>query len=223
MSACAVLAGDALACSYAGPEKVMVWREAMICGPAAPEVLGEEFAAGRAAWHGQTPEAYRAFMEERLDLAEAARAESLLLVFGHEAFCQVNLLTLLCALAQHGRKAAATIRLVNEKQGERLLREFVFSAWEQAREWYRRLLVEGRALAPAGNSPETGPWPELKKAVTCHLLLREPLNEITDIIDENPGLSEAALVRLLLAWDSDYGLGDDQYLRLIRARRQEMK
>ena len=64
-------------------------------------------------------------------------------------------------------------------------------------------------------------WPELKKAAALYLLLREEQNEITDIIDENPNLSENALVRLLLSWDKDYGLSDDIFLNLIRTRRAQ--
>ena len=211
-----IVPGDAMLNEV--PKPAVAWREAMILGPAKKEIFSRAFNEARAAWLGEKLPEYETRVVEYLNLKALVAQENLLLVFGREAFCQINLLTLLCALSQSGRKAPVVIRLIDEFSGNVTLREFAFVEWSLAEEWYQTLLIEGR---PFSSSPLL--WPELKKAAVLFLLLREEQNEITDIIEEHADLEETALVSLLLKWDRDFGLGDEYFLRLVRKHRDYLR
>ncbi len=210
-----IIPGDALLDKYPGGVPM---REAMIVGPCEKEVFSPSFLATRAAWHRETLDDYKQKVFSILPPEEQLKNNELTLVFGHEAFCQINLLTVLAYLSQLGRQKEATISLIDEFKSNAPVRSFAFSAWENVKIWYETLLINKRAFRS-----DPALWPELKKAAALYLLLREEQNEITDIIDENPNLSENALVRLLLSWDKDYGLSDDIFLSLIRTRRAQTK
>lgn len=210
-----IIPGDALKDIY--PDGAPM-RETMIAGPSDSEIFSPAFIKARAAYHNESEAEYADKVIGALPKKDKLISEELTLVFGFEAFCQVNLLAVLAYLAQLGRELPVTIKLIDEFQGNRELRSFAFSAFKNAEHWYQTLLIEKKAFR---SDPLL--WPEMKKAAALYLLLLEEQNEITDIIDENAALSENALVRLLLTWDKDYGLPDELFLALIRKRRTATK
>ena len=210
-----IIPGDALKDIY--PDGAPM-RETMIAGPSDSEIFSPAFIKVRARYHNESEAEYADKVIGALPKKDKLISEELTLVFGFEAFCQINLLTLLAYLAQLGRELPVTIKLIDEFQGNRELRSFAFSAFKNAEHWYRTLLIDKKAFK---SDPLL--WPEMKKAAALYLLLLEEQNEITDIIDENAALSENALVKLLLTWDKDYGLSDELFLDLIRKRRTATK
>ena len=210
-----IIPGDALKDIY--PDGAPT-RETMIAGPSDSEVFSPAFIKARAAYHNESEAEYANKVIGALPQKAQLISEDLTLVFGFEAFCQMNLLTILAYLAQLGRELPVTIKLIDEFKGNQELRSFAFSAFQNANLWYQTLLIEKKAFK---SDPLL--WPEMKKAAALFLTLQEEQNEITDIIDENAALSENALVRLLLTWDKDYGLSDELFLDLIRKRRSATK
>ena len=210
-----IIPGDALKDIY--PDGAPM-RETMIAGPSDSEIFSPAFVKVRAHYHNENEAEYADKVIGALPEKDKLISEELTLVFGFEAFCQINLLTVLAYLAQLGRELPVAIKLIDEFQGNRELRSFAFSAFKNAEHWYKTLLVEKKAFR---SDPLL--WSEMKKAAALYLLLLEEQNEITDIIDENAALSENALVRLLLTWDKDYGLPDELFLALIRKRRTATK
>ncbi|MBR6463070.1 hypothetical protein IKS73_08030 [bacterium] len=210
-----IIPGDALKDIYPMGAPM---RETMIAGPSDSEVFSPAFIKARAAYHNESEAEYANKVIGALPEKDKLLLEDLTLVFGFEAFCQMNLLTILAYLAQLGRELPVTIKLIDEFKGNKELRSFAFSDFQNAEHWYKTLLIDKKAFK---SDPLL--WPEMKKAAALFLTLQEEQNEITDIIDENSALSENALVRLLLTWDKDYGLSDELFLDLIRKRRSTTK
>ncbi|MBR4821514.1 hypothetical protein IKZ70_06610 [bacterium] len=210
-----IIPGDALKDIY--PDGAPM-RETMIAGPSDSEVFSPAFIKARAAYHNESEAEYANKVIGALPQKAQLLSEDLTLIFGFEAFCQMNLLTILAYLAQLGRELPVTIKLIDEFKGNQELRSFAFSDFQNAEHWYKTLLIDKKAFK---SDPLL--WPEMKKAAALFLTLQEEQNEITDIIDENSALSETALVKLLLTWDKDYGLSDELFLDLIRKRRSATK
>ena len=210
-----IIPGDAIKNLYPNGAPM---RETMIAGPSNSEVFSPAFIKARAAYHNESEAEYAEKVIGALPQKDKLLSEELTLVFGFEAFCQMNLLTILAYLAQLGRELPVTIKLIDEFKNNQELRSFAFSAFQNANLGYQTLLIEKKAFK---SDPLL--WPEMKKAAALYLTLQEEQNEITDIIDENAALSENALVRLLLTWDKDYGLSDELFLDLIRKRRTATK
>ena len=210
-----IIPGDAIKDLYPNGAPM---RETMIAGPNDSEVFSPAFIKARAHYHNESEAEYAEKVIGALPEKDKLLSEDLTLVFGFDAFCQINLLTILAYLAQLGRELPVTIKLIDEFRGNQELRPFAFSAFQNANLWYKTLLIKKKAFK---SDPLL--WPEMKKAAALFLTLQEEQNEITDIIDENAALSENALVRLLLTWDKDYGLSDELFLDLIRKRRSATK
>ena len=210
-----IIPGDAIKDLYPNGAPM---RETMIAGPNDSEVFSPAFIKARAHYHNESEAEYAEKVIGALPEKDKLLSEDLTLVFGFDAFCQINLLTILAYLAQLGRELPVTIKLIDEFRGNQELRPFAFSAFQNANLWYKTLLIKKKAFK---SDPLL--WPEMKKAAALFLTLQEEQNEITDIIDENAALSENALVRLLLTWDKDYGLSDELFLDLIRKRRTATK
>lgn len=210
-----IIPGDAIKDLYPNGAPM---RETMIAGPSDSEIFSPAFIKARALYHNESEAEYANKVIGALPQRAQLLSEELTLVFGFEAFCQMNLLTILAYLAQLGRELPVTIKLIDEFKNNQELRSFAFSAFQNAEHWYKTLLIDKKAFK---SDPLL--WPEMKKAAALYLTLQEEQNEITDIIDENSALSETALVKLLLTWDKDYGLSDELFLDLIRKRRSATK
>ena len=191
-----IIPGDAIKDLYPNGAPM---RETMIAGPSDSEVFSPAFIKARAAYHNESEAEYAKKVLGALPEKAQLLSEDLTLVFGFEAFCQMNLLTILAYLAQLGRELPVTIKLIDEFKNNQELRSFAFSAFQNANLWYQTLLVEKKAFK---SDPLL--WPEMKKAAALYLTLQEEQNEITDIIDENAALSENALVRLLFSFPYHY-------------------
>jgi hypothetical protein len=105
-----VLNGDAMAEAFAAagiPGELLIWREALIDGPLAPDMSTSAIRDARADWlereHGVPSDEYRRYFEQRArplaDLGDRSDVE-LVLWFERDLFCELHLLDLL------GRSAA---------------------------------------------------------------------------------------------------------------------
>ena len=131
-----IIPGDALKDIY--PDGAPM-RETMIAGPSDSEIFSPAFVKVRAHYHNESEAEYADKVIGALPKKDKLISEELTLVFGFEAFCQINLLTLLAYLAQLGRELPVTIKLIDEFKGNSELRSFAFSAFKNTEHWYQTL------------------------------------------------------------------------------------
>ena len=195
-------------------EASIPFREAMLTGPAHPDVFSDAFIAVRARTHHSTPDAWRAHMEPLLSfLDECASCPELVLWFGTDAFCQVNLLTLLAFLDQ--KHYPGTVRTVlMEEPSWRIVREKSAVSPAGFSGLYRRTLCQGQ--------PERVADPFLDRGIRLYFDLQDPRGALQTLVYEHPQADRDTLIRILLRESADYGLSDLQAGELIdRCRADE--
>ena len=112
-----ITAGDEMQKVMARPGEVWVpFSEAMLRGPRRADLFTEACITARAAFHGVTPEAYRAKFAPFLSaLARPGEFSAVHLYFGNEDFCRANTLAALSALEQAGFSCPVTLTVMEEQ------------------------------------------------------------------------------------------------------------
>ena len=183
-------------------------NEALCWGRVAGAPFSAPFIASRVSALETTPQAYAEIVLEPLAPLFRGAYEAVALWFGGAMFCQMNLLALLAYLEERGFGGAALFCPLPEG-----MESPVPGAAPEAialgpyRGAYVSLLVEGRL--PACPLP-----PLMARAAERYLTYRTPAGPIVPYIRAH--LDREDLVERLLARFPEYGLGDLQYLHMIR-------
>lgn len=190
-------------------EMAVPFREAMMDGEGVPEIFSEDFIAKRCEALGIGTEEYRCNMQVLSALRE--KPGRICLWFGTDAFCQMNLLTLLAYLEQIGFAGEVELqRIDDESFGEIGERETVSLGLYEG--LYREILIEKKMPSVLGCLE--------KKAVELYFDYRSQNGFLAGLVKENSDLDEMALICLLLKNSADYGLSDLQARKLIRRYRK---
>ena len=206
-----ITSGDASQAAFlsAHPDACAIpFREAMMDGdvPDAPP-FSEEFICARARHHGVTAEDYRAHMADVLALRDChTRYDSLSLYFGRDAFCQMNLLTLLAYLEEIGYTGTITFTPIDDET-QAAIGAPTTVALGAYRARYREILCLHQAPKDLGviGGDAVG--------LCFDLLSDEGL--LARTVRAHPEEEETALVIRLLVISADYGLSDGMARALI--------
>lgn len=186
------------------------FNEAMCEGSAAENIFSTEFIACRCAAHNVTLEQYKNNTLEPLKNLFAGNFECIVLWFGDDMFCQINFLTILGYLEETNFTGKIFLNLVGERTME--IEQFEVEV-KGYKELYRQVMVNRKL-------PDSAPLPVLYNGIKLYLQYLNKENEITLYIKNHLNLSEDALLMRLFKIFPQYGLGDTQYMKLIRECRK---
>ena len=188
--------------------EILAFNEAMCAGEVTEEIFSREFIQKRCAAHHVSFDDYKEKIIDKLLPLFKCDFSEIHLWFGSDMFCQINLLTLLAYLEQSGFKGAAVLVLVNESERFEKISETRIELGRYC-EIYKNVLI--KRVMPRGITPQF-----LKEGIRLYLNLFKENNEIVKYIREHKNIETNKLVSDLTGIFPQYGLGDIQYLELIR-------
>ncbi|MDN4608239.1 helix-turn-helix domain-containing protein [Sporosarcina highlanderae] len=178
------------------------FNEAMCVHETAEKVFSKDFIDIRSAGHGGTPEAYEAHVIAPLEPLIRGTYKHIVLWFGEDMFCQMNLLTVLAFLEQSGYQGRVFLNSFREDEFKVLQTELTLGRYDDV---YRRVLIEHR-------KPEDGLLPVLHQAIDWYLAMQKEDNPVTRFIKQNRQLPDGELLRKLMDTFPMIGYGDLQYM-----------
>lgn len=190
-------------------ERMIPFNEAMCTGRTSSDLFSDEFIAIRAKAHQVTAEQYNEITLKPLHPLLTNDFTHIALWFDADMFCQINLLTILAWLDQSNHTNLIEIHIVDE--------EFVpvESFKLQAKGYYalyKQVLI-------AKTMPTSISLAPLKKGVELYFYYLNKDSELMMYIEKYKDTPETELLSKLLKNFTEYGLGDTQYMQLIKNSR----
>ncbi len=182
------------------------FNEAMCVGQASEGVFSEEFITCRCESHNVTLEQYREVVLKPLQGLFERQYDYIAVWFGDDMFCQINLLTVLAYLDEINYSGKIVFHLVRETIKE-------FECFEVEIQGYKEIYRQAMLYRQL---PSNVPLPVMYKGVKLYLEYLKDENEITSYIKKHGQLKKDLLLQNLFQRFSKYGLGDIQYLELIK-------
>ncbi|QHW34769.1 AraC family transcriptional regulator [Paenibacillus rhizovicinus] len=183
------------------------FNEAMCANETCDAIFSDAFIRLRAAGHGVSMQDYDQMTIQPMKPLFEGKHDCIVLWFGDDMFCQMNMLTVLAYLQQTNYKGSLIFHQVNEQTGEIAVTDLPSDDYDLL---YRQVLVQHA-------SPATPSLPILRKGIELYLEYKKPENEITAFIKDNEKLSHNALMKCLFRRFPHYGLGDTQYVAIMEA------
>lgn len=202
------------------------FNEAMCAGEVTALPFTDSFIASRPGVHQVTASDY-----ETITLAALApllqphlndHFNEIHLYFDNDMFCQINLLTLLAYLDTRHFKGIVQFHLIHKDFANK---DFINSSSLDIQIYpltctgyaklYEQVLIQKQM-------PTTLLIPILQKGISLYLSTFDENWEVLNFIKSHQDLSEQSLVKLLLQTFKDYGLGDTQYIEVIKKARASM-
>ena len=182
------------------------FREVMMDGDTVPEIYSEEFIALRSNVLGVTTEEYRSKMQV-CDVLKKKEHNILLLYFGKDSFCQINLLTLLAYLEQIGFDGKIWLKLIDDESFE-IIEGGIVVELGMYQKLYEEILIKKQKPKEIGvlNS----------RAIDLYFDYLSEDGFLANIARSGPFWNEKSLIRIILAMSKEYGLSDKQVENLVR-------
>ncbi|WP_020618952.1 helix-turn-helix transcriptional regulator [Paenibacillus daejeonensis] len=185
------------------------FNEAMCWGETDPQVFSPSFNQRRVHALQTTEAEYRSIVIESLRPLFEERFDIIVLWFGDDMFCQLNLITMLAYLDQIGYEGDVFFCMALERIDDILADAYEIDPRGYA-EIYKSVLCEHR-------KPDSAMMPVTYQAIRMYLSYRGPDSPIIRYIQRHRGKEH--LVADLLKQFPDYGLGDRQYEWMINQLR----
>jgi|GEM_PF-467488 hypothetical protein len=205
------------------PGPFVPFNEAMISGEISYPLFTDEFAEKRAENFYIDVASYADNLRQYLLFAqEPDEYERVTLVFGEDAFCQINVLAVLACLEQRGYSGEVWLQLIDEEEYEPLgeARKITLGGYAEV---YRNL-CDGKiypTTAALSDGFDCTVIPELDDAIDVYFMLRDEDGEVASLIKEAEG-DVNDIFRTAMEGTRRYGLGDVQVLELIRKFRPDI-
>jgi len=181
------------------------FNEAMCVNAATKQVFDNEFIKTRAAGHQETVENYIKKVIRPLDNLFTKDYKCIVLWFGEDMFCQMNLLTLLAYLEQSQYKGKVFLNSFRED-------EFIVNQMELKLGIYHSVYNE---VLINHTKPSNELVPVLYQAIDLFLEMQSENNAVTKYILKNKHMSTPELLKRLFEIFPTVGYGDLQYIELI--------
>src|SRR5690625_3680068 len=181
------------------------FNEAMCFGQTTDQIFTDRFIKVRAKTHQTTINEYHHIVINPLKPLFNHTYKCIILWFGADMFCQMNLLTILGYLKQINYREKILFNLVNEHTYEV---EEVEIHPANSQEIYQQVLLKQ-------SLPAIEMMPVLNEGIKLYIHYQQADNEIIRYIKSHNHLPEAQLVNELFMMFPQYGLGDLQYLEMI--------
>jgi hypothetical protein len=185
------------------------FNEAMCYGNTSKDIFSNEFAEIRSKVHHVTTEEYAEVTLQPLQPLFDNEFERIELWFDADMFCQINYLTLLAYLDRKNHQNTIKLHIVDDKYDQ--IENYTLQT-QGYDELYKQVLLHK-------TNPESINPPPLKKGIERYLNYLKEDSEILQYIKQQQNLSEHELVAELLSHFKEYGLGDLQYLDMIKKSR----
>lgn len=198
--------------SFLKQEKMIPFNEAMCYGRVSSDLFSDEFVAIRANVHHVTEEEYKEITLKPLQPLIKGDFTQIELWFDADMFCQLNILTILAWLDQINYKNPIKLHIVGEEFA--VLESFTLTA-KGFNVLYQQVLID--KIMPTN----IGPAP-LKKGVALYLTYLNKDSELMMYIEKHKNVAETELMYKLLNEFTEYGLGDIQYMDLIKNSRRHL-
>ncbi|KAB2451769.1 helix-turn-helix transcriptional regulator [Bacillus sp. CH126_4D] len=187
------------------------FNEAMCVNPATTQVFNEEFIKIRAEGHNSSVESYTKKVIDPLENLFTKKYKCIVLWFGEDMFCQMNLLTLLSYLEQSCYEGKVYLNSFRED-------EFKVSQHELELGNYTSIFDE--VVVHHKKTSQKVP-PVMYQAIDLYLNMLKEDNIVVRFISKNKDLSTQELLSKLFQLFPTIGYGDTQYIDLINNIKKE--
>jgi hypothetical protein len=191
------------------PERMIPFNEAMCFGDTSSELFSQKFIEIRSKVHHVAIEKYKEITLRPLQPLINGDFTKVALWFENDMFCQINLLTILAWLDLTGHRNNVILHIVNEKVVPLELNP------EGYYQHYNDILIHKKI--PAKIHPA-----HLQKSSELYVSYLKQDSILIQYIQKYKHLPENELVPALINNFTEYGLGDVQYLEIIKAERGEI-
>ncbi|WP_255266663.1 AraC family transcriptional regulator [Bacillus cereus] len=188
-----------------GKSDYIPFNEAMCSHETSEMIFSDEFKRLRASGHQVSLQEYENITILPLKSLLEKRYKCIVLWFGDDMFCQMNLLTVLAYLEQVGYRGKVFFYMVNEMTYE--VEEIEISP-AGYKEIYRQVLIQHYL-------PKAQLMPVMFQGIRLYLEYLKKDNEITAYINKYLHKPHDELLKDLFHLFPQYGLGDVQYLKII--------
>ncbi|MFD2046598.1 helix-turn-helix transcriptional regulator [Ornithinibacillus salinisoli] len=181
------------------------FNEAMCVNATTTSVFDHAFIQTRAAGHGDSEKKYRNKVIKPLNNLFEKSYDYIVLWFGEDMFCQMNLLTILAYLEQSQYRGKIFLNSFREDEFKVSQTELTLGNYYSV---YEEVLVNH--LKPTNEVP-----PVMYQAIELFLEMQTENNKVRRYILKNKHLPSSELLKRLFEVFPTLGYGDSQYMRLI--------
>jgi hypothetical protein len=196
---------------FLGEELMVPFNEAMCYGDTCNDIFSPAFIQLRAKVHHVTPEQYSDITLKPLKPLLYENFTHITLWFDADMFCQINIITILAWLDQKNYKGAIELHIVGDKFERKESFNLKADGFSTI---YKQVLIQKEL--PDFNFP--GP---IENGIQLYLNYLNQDSELIQYIKECQDVSEEKLVTKLIVNFPQYGLGDTQYLEIIKSYRDK--
>ncbi|WDV08311.1 helix-turn-helix domain-containing protein [Lysinibacillus irui] len=193
-----------------GNSDYVPFNEAMCTNPTTSVIFSEEFNKIRATGHQVSLEDYELITVNPLKPLLTNDYQCIVLWFGDDMFCQLNLLTVLAFLEQQGYQGKVYYHMVKEMTYDVEETEIVLGDYMEI---YEQVLIQHRL-------PKATVLPVMYQGVQLYFNYLKEENEITTYIKKHLDMPQNDLIKQLFYLFPHYGLGDRQYSKLIEKSKE---
>lgn len=181
------------------------FNEAMCVNVTTRSIFDQAFIQTRAAGHGESEENYCNKVIKPLNNLFTEQYNYIVLWFGADMFCQMNLLTILAYLEQSQYKGKVFFNSFREDEFKVNQIELTFGDYHSV---YEKVLVNHM-------KPINKLLPVMYQAIELFLEMQKENNAVTTYIYKNKHLPTSELLQRLFEVFPTVGYGDLQYIELI--------
>lgn len=181
------------------------FNEAMCVHETTTPIFDSTFIQTRAFGHDVSLESYIGNVIQPLTILNQKNYNYIVLWFGEDMFCQMNLLTVLAYLEQSEYKGTVFLNSFREDEFKVTQTELVLGSYYSI---YENVLVNHR-------KPNHQMLPVMFQAIGLYLEMQTDNNPVTKYIARNRQLSQSELLKRLFEVFPMIGYGDTQYIELI--------
>lgn len=194
-----------------GNSDYVPFNEAMCTNPTISPIFSEEFNKLRAIGHEVSLQQYEQVTLKPLKPLLTNDYKCIVLWFGDDMFCQMNLLTVLAFLEQQRYQGKVYYYMVKEMTYDVEETEIELGPYGGV---YHEVLMHHRL-------PKTTLIPVMYQGIQLFFSYLNEENEITTYIKKHLNLSQNDLLKQLFSLFPHYGLGDRQYIKIIEKIKKE--
>lgn len=194
-----------------GNSDYVPFNEAMCTNPTISPIFSEEFNKLRAIGHEVSLQQYEQVTLKPLKPLLTNDYKCIVLWFGDDMFCQMNLLTVLAFLEQQRYQGKVYYYMVKEMTYDVEETEIELGPYGEV---YQEVLMHHRL-------PKTTLIPVMYQGIQLFFSYLIEENEITTYIKKHLNLSQNDLLKQLFSLFPHYGFGDRQYIKIIEKIKKE--
>jgi len=181
------------------------FNEAMCINKTTEQIFDKEFINIRSTGHHDSVEGYMEKVIVPLDNLFTKEYKCIVLWFGEDMFCQMNLLTILSHLEQSGYQGKVFLNSFREDEFKVNQTELKLGRYYSV---YKEVLVNH-------TKPSIELVPVMYQAISIYLEMLKEDNEVVKYIKKNKDISTKELIQKLFNLFPTIGYGDTQYKELI--------